>query len=112
MLSGGVLLFLLGFVIGESALVHFSNLSLKSIGAFFYLLFAGSVIGFTAYIWLLKNVGVARTSTYAFVNPVVAVFLGCMLAGEQLSGRMAIAACLVLAAVIVIAMKHRETVRL
>jgi drug/metabolite transporter (DMT)-like permease len=108
MLSGGALLFLLGFLRGEALLIHWAAFSLKSILAFFYLLGAGSLIGFRAYIWLLKHVGIAKTSTYAFVNPVVAVFLGCMLAGEQLSAQMMIAACLVITAVVVITLHHNE----
>lgn len=109
MLTGGALLFLVGFLRGESSMVHFDQFSAKSIGAFFYLLIAGSLIGFTAYIWLLKNVGIAKASTYAFVNPVVAVFLGCVLAQEPLSPRILLAAALVLVAVIFITTTHKES---
>ena len=84
------------------------NFSAKSIGALIYLIIFGSLLGFTAYLWLLKNAGVARTSTYAFVNPVVAIFLGWALAGEKLDAQTAIAAFFVLVAVIVITIYHKE----
>jgi drug/metabolite transporter (DMT)-like permease len=60
------------------------------------------VVAFTAYLWLLRNVAPTRVSTYAFVNPVVAMTLGALLAGEPFGGRVAIASALVIVAVAVI----------
>jgi drug/metabolite transporter (DMT)-like permease len=108
MIGGGILMLLMGLVLGEYRHLHVSDFSAKSIEALIYLIVFGSLLGFTAYIWLLKNVGVARTSTYAFVNPVVAIFLGWALAGEKLDAQTAIAALFVLVAVIVITIYHKE----
>jgi len=108
MIGGGVLLLLMGFLQGEYAHLHIINFSAKSICALVYLVIFGSLVGFTAYLWLLKNAGVARTSTYAFVNPVVAIFLGWALAGEKLDAQTAVAAFFVLVAVILITLYHKE----
>jgi len=108
MIGGGILLILLGIIEGEYTRFHMANFSAKSIFALLYLVIFGSLVAFTAYLWLLRNAGVARTSTYAFVNPVVAIFLGWALAGEKLDAQTAIAAFLVLVAVIVITIYHKE----
>jgi len=108
MIAGGILLLLTGLLSGEYAHFHFANFSAKSIGALVYLVIFGSLIAFTAYLWLLKNVGVARTSTYAFVNPVVAIFLGWAFAGEKLDFQTSIAAVFVLVAVVVITVYHKD----
>jgi drug/metabolite transporter (DMT)-like permease len=110
MIAGGILLFLVGLSQGEYAHFHVVNFSAKSIGALIYLVIFGSLLAFTAYLWLLKNVGVARTSTYAFVNPVVAIFLGWAFAGEKLNTQTGVAALFVLVAVIVITLYHKEPV--
>jgi drug/metabolite transporter (DMT)-like permease len=107
MIGGGILLLLMGLVQGEYAHFYIVNFSAKSIGALIYLIIFGSLLAFTAYLWLLKNVGVARTSTYAFVNPVVAIFLGWVFAGEKLDAQTAMAAFFVLVAVIVITIYHK-----
>lgn len=109
MISGGSLLMILGFLMGEMNFINPSTFSVKSIAAFVYLVLVGSLIGFTAYIWLLKNVGVAKTSTYAFVNPVVAVFLGWALAGETLTFQTILAAIFVVAAVVIITFSQQKT---
>lgn len=108
MISGGIMLLIAGFLRGEAVLIQPENFSLKSIAALLYLISFGSFIGFTAYIWLLKNVGVAKTSTYAFVNPVVAVFLGWAFAGETLNRQTFIAAFFILMAIITITIQHRK----
>lgn len=107
MMAGGILLLLVGLMMGESFTVQ-GELTWKPIAAFFYLIFFGSLIGFTAYIWLLKNAGVSRASTYAFVNPVVAVFLGWVFAGEKLSFQIAVGAFLIVIAVIMITLNHQK----
>jgi drug/metabolite transporter (DMT)-like permease len=108
MIGGGSLLLLMGVLQGEYAHFHIMDFSVKSMLAWVYLVLFGSLLGFTAYLWLLKNVGVARASTYAFVNPVVAIFLGWALAGEKLDAQTAIAALFVLVAVILITIYHNE----
>lgn len=108
MIGGGVLLVITGVLVGEYSHFNIMSISVKSVGALIYLIIFGSLIGFTAYLWLLNNVGVTRTSTYAFVNPVVAIFLGWALAGEKLDIQTVIAAFFVLVAVIVITIYHKE----
>lgn len=102
MVSGGVLLLVLALVTGDVFRLNLANASWTSIGAFFYLLVCGSLIGFTAYSWLLNNVTPAMATTYAYVNPVVAVFLGWLIAGEPLTRRMLLAAAVIISSVILI----------
>ena len=73
-----------------------------SIAAFFYLVVFGSLIGFTAYIWLLANVPLGTVSTYAYVNPVVAIALGVVFLDEVVTWRIAVGALVVLASVAVV----------
>jgi len=107
MIAGGGLMLFLSVFHGEWTHLASVHLSFKSIAALIYLIVGGSLIALTSYLWLLKHVGVARTSTYALVNPVVAIFLGCAFAGEQLDTQTILAAFLVLVAVIVITIYHR-----
>jgi drug/metabolite transporter (DMT)-like permease len=102
MLAGGVLMMIAGLVLGQGAQIHFDQISVLSLSALGYLVVFGSLIGFTAYVWLLKVSTPARVSTYAFVNPVVAVFLGWAFAGEQLSVRELLAAGIIILAVVLI----------
>ena len=102
MLAGGVLLLLAGFVTGEASRIDFSLISLRSISAFLYLIFFGSLIGFTSYSWLLRVTPPSLASTYAYVNPVVAVLLGWAIAGEPLTRRTLLAATVIIAAVVII----------
>lgn len=102
MLGGGSLLMLFAFVTGNFKQFNIENASWLSIGAFFYLLVFGSLVGFTAYSWLLHNVTPARAATYAYVNPVVAVLLGWLLASEPLTLRMLVAAAIIIGSVALI----------
>ena len=102
MLAGGTLMLLAGLLLGQGAQIRFDQISLLSLAALAYLVLFGSLIGFSAYVWLLKVSTPARVSTYAFVNPVVAVFLGWAFAGEQLSVRELMAAAIIILAVVLI----------
>lgn len=102
MFCGGALLFLVALLAGDHVGFSIANVSTRSTIAFVYLTAIGSLVGFTAYIWLLGVQPAARVSTYAYVNPVVAVFLGWAFAGEALSLRTAIAAAIIIGAVAVI----------
>jgi drug/metabolite transporter (DMT)-like permease len=102
MLLGGVLLLALSFIMGEPKHFDPAGVSAKSLAGFAYLTTVGSLVGFTAYIWLLTVQPASRVSTYAYVNPVVAVFLGWALAGEALSLRTAIGAAIIIGAVALI----------
>lgn len=108
MLMGGLFLVALGTVSGEWARLDPTSISLKSWLAFAYLVVFGAVIGFTAYIWLLRNTTLARASTYAYVNPVVAVMLGWVLAGEPLNSRVILAAGIIVVGVVVVVWSHRQ----
>jgi drug/metabolite transporter (DMT)-like permease len=102
MLAGGALLFLVGSLSGEWGAVDVAQISLRSLIALVYLIFFGSLIAFTAYIWLLQVSTPARVSTYAFVNPVVAVFLGWVILDEALTANTLIAAAIIISAVALI----------
>jgi drug/metabolite transporter (DMT)-like permease len=99
MLGGGVVALAIAVVLGELPRVDPGGISLRSVLAFGYLVVFGSLMGFTAYVWLLRNVSVAKVSTYAYVNPVVAVFLGWALAGEEVTARTLLAAAVIIGAV-------------
>lgn len=109
MIAGGVLLFLASAVAGEPWHFDPSAVTLKSLLAVVYLLIFGSLVGFTAYVWLLREVTPARVSTYAFVNPVIAVFLGWTLGGEEFTARMGLAAVVILGGVVLIVMRPSRT---
>ena len=102
MLAGGALLLVVGLSRGEAAMFDPSAVSLRSMGAFFYLIVFGSLVGFTSYSWLLRTVSPSLASTYAYVNPVVAVLLGWALAGEAITMRTILAAAVIISAVIII----------
>lgn len=102
MLGGGLLLLVLAVVAGDVPRLNLAKASWVSIGAVCYLVVFGSLVAFTAYSWLLRNVTPARAATYAYVNPVVAVLLGWSLASEPLTLRMLIAAAIIVGSVVLI----------
>jgi drug/metabolite transporter (DMT)-like permease len=102
MLAGGTLLLMAGFVSGEAAAVDTAAFSARSLLAWGYLVFFGAIVGYSAYVWLLRHVSPGRVATYAYVNPLVALGLGWAVAGEQITLRMAVAAAIVLAGVAMI----------
>jgi drug/metabolite transporter (DMT)-like permease len=102
MLGGGALLTALAALSGETRTFHLANVSAHSAAALLYLIAFGSLVAFTAYVWLLEVSTPARVSTYAYVNPVVAVLLGWIFAGEPLTGQMLIAAAVIVGAVALI----------
>lgn len=85
MLCGGAFMLATGGVRGEFAQFDPAAVTAQSLWALAYLASIGSIIGFSAYLWLLRNVDATRVATYAYVNPIVAVFLGSMLGGEVLA---------------------------
>jgi drug/metabolite transporter (DMT)-like permease len=102
MLGGGALLLIVGVLAGEISGFDAHRISTASAVGLIYLITFGSLLGFTSYIWLLDKVSPARLGTYAYVNPIVAVFLGWAIAGERLSIRAAVAAAIVICAVALI----------
>ncbi len=101
MISGGTVLLLISSLKGEIAAIAPASISLKSGLALAYLIGAG-ISGLSAYIWLLSVTSPARVATYAFVNPVVAILLGTLLAGETLSLRTTLCSIMIIAAVMTI----------
>jgi drug/metabolite transporter (DMT)-like permease len=102
MLCAGVLFVFAGVISGELGRLHLHAISTTSLVALLYLIVFGSLVGFTAYVWLLRAAPLSLVSTYAYVNPVVAVILGSIFLGEAISPRSAIAGAIILAAVALI----------
>jgi drug/metabolite transporter (DMT)-like permease len=102
MLTGGLALFVAALVAGEPAQLDLAHASTRSLVAFLYLLTFGSLIGFTAYVYLLAHTTAAKASTYAYVNPVVAVLLGWAIGHETVTSRTVLAAAVILAGVAII----------
>ena len=102
MIAGGCVLLLVALSLGEISNFTWSTVSTRSLMAFGYLTIIGSLVGFSAYAWLLKATTPARVSTYAYVNPVIAVFLGWAIGGETLTSRMLVAAAIIVLGVIII----------
>ena len=110
MLAGGALLLAASLISKEWAGFQPGNVSFLSLVSFIYLIVFGSLVGFSSYVWLLTKTTTARVSTYAYVNPVVAVFLGYFLAAEQLTLRTLLASSVIVVAVVVITtFKSRRT---
>jgi len=99
MIAGGILLTIAGLATGELRHVHLGTVSFVSLAAFVYLVLVGALVGYVAYIWLLHHVSVTAASTYAFVNPVVAVALGALVLGELITPLTLVAAALIIGAV-------------
>ena len=100
---GGLLLLLLAIATGEPANFHPHTVSLKAWLALAYLIVPGSIVAFTAYLWLLHHESPTKVGTYAYVNPVVAVILGYLFGGETLGVRTVAATLLILLSVLTIA---------
>ncbi len=105
MIAGGALMLVAGAAGGEMQRLDFHSITAASRFAFLYLLIFGSLIGFTAYVWLLQVSTPARVSTYAFVNPLIAVVLGRVFRHEVLPGSVLLAGALIVVAVVLITMR-------
>jgi drug/metabolite transporter (DMT)-like permease len=109
MLAGSGWLFVVSLLAGEPGRFHLAAVSGRSLFAWGYLIVAGSLVGFTTFVWLMKHSTPARVSTYAYVNPIVAVFLGWLVAHEPVGPRMFGAAGIIIAGVAIItATKNRK----
>jgi drug/metabolite transporter (DMT)-like permease len=97
MLAGGFVM----LVPGVLTVHHFSPAA-SSIVGWVYLVLIGSVVGYTAYVWLLANAPLGMVSTYAYVNPIVAITLGVLFRGEHLTWRLAAGAAVVVCAVAIV----------
>jgi drug/metabolite transporter (DMT)-like permease len=99
MLCGSAWLFLFGFVGGEASGIDVGSFSGRSLFALGYLVLFGSLFGFTAYVWLLQNAPISKVSTYAYVNPVIALVLGWLILSEEMNPSMLIGAFVIVASV-------------
>ncbi|HUA15417.1 MAG TPA: EamA family transporter [Verrucomicrobiae bacterium] len=111
MLAGGVLLTLTAALLGEFRGFQWQSVSGKAWLALAYLTVAGSVVAYTAYVWLIHHESPTKVGTYAYVNPVVAVLLGHFLGGEAVGPRTAIGALFVLASVVVITTAGKQELK-
>src|SRR2546423_184298 len=101
MLCGGAAMVAVSLVAGEAGDVHWSAISADSALAFAYLVVAGSLGAFTAYVWLLRHAPLSQVATYAYVNPVVAIALGALILGEQVTALVVAGAAIIVASVAV-----------
>jgi drug/metabolite transporter (DMT)-like permease len=101
-LCGGTILFVFGSFTGEISRVHFGAITHRGWLALGYLTVFGSIIGYSAYTWLLHAAPPARVATYAYVNPVIAILLGWMFAGEHLTPRMLVATAVIIVGVVMV----------
>jgi len=108
LLAGSAGSFLLGLVTGEAGRLNIAAITLRSVAGLAYLIVVGSLIGFVCYTWLLRVAPTTLVVTYAYVNPLVAVILGSLLAQEVLTARVLIATPLILAAVVLIHARQTE----
>jgi drug/metabolite transporter (DMT)-like permease len=102
MIAGGLLMLGFAVVRGEMALFSTDRITWLSAGSWVYLTVAGSMVGYTAYVWLLHASTPARVATYAYVNPLIAVLLGCTVGHEPFSHDLFVAGALIIAAVVLI----------
>ncbi len=112
MLAGGILATLTAAMLGEFRGFRVQAVSAGAWLALAYLIFAGSIIGFTAYVWLIHHESPTKVGTYAYVNPVVAVLVGYFLGGEALGARTVVGTLLVLVSVVVITTTPKQKVEI
>jgi drug/metabolite transporter (DMT)-like permease len=102
MLAGSAVLFVLALVTGDLFRVHTADITPESVAALVYLVLVGSLVGYTAYVWLLRVAPISLVATYAYVNPVIAVFLGWLVLSEPLAPRTLVAGAIIVVAVAII----------
>ena len=110
MLAGSVSILLVSILSGELRGWSITNVSAHSFNAWVYLIFAGSLIGFASFGWLLQNAPISLVATYAYVNPIVAVFLGSWLGQEPMEPRTWLAAMIIVGSVVFISQKKKVNV--
>jgi drug/metabolite transporter (DMT)-like permease len=110
LVCGAVMLLLAAGLTGEFRATHWASISLKSVFGLGYLITFGSIVAFTAYTWLLQRCPPALVATHTYANPVVAVFLGWLLASEPLTMRVVLASVAILGAIVLIRKGERRAV--
>jgi drug/metabolite transporter (DMT)-like permease len=99
MVGGGLVCIVAGTIHGEFTDLDLANVSDSSMIAFSYLVSAGSLLAFTAYVWLLQNAPISKVATYAYVNPVIAIFLGWALVSEEITPLVLVGAAIIVGSV-------------
>ncbi|HBW33954.1 EamA family transporter [Desulfosporosinus sp. BICA1-9] len=99
MFAGGIGLTLIGLLLGEASQIHLTG---KGLWAMAYLIFLGSILGYSSYIYLLQKWPASKAGTYAYINPIVGVFLGAVLLGEPVSSKVFISAIIILGGVFLV----------
>jgi drug/metabolite transporter (DMT)-like permease len=102
LLAGSFMLLVIGTAIGEARVFSFSSVTFRSWAALAYLIVFGSLIAFTSYAWLLEHYSPTLVATHTYINPIIAVLIGWLLAGEKLTLNLGIAAAMVIGAVILV----------
>jgi drug/metabolite transporter (DMT)-like permease len=108
MLIGGGAMVVVGLLLGETSELEFGEISLDSWAAFVFLVFIGSIAAFTAYNWLLRHVAISTVATYAFVNPVIAVFLGWAILSEEITAFVVAGTAVIVASVAFVVLSPAE----
>jgi drug/metabolite transporter (DMT)-like permease len=108
MLGGGAVIGVVALAHGDFARLDLAAVSARSWSAFIYLVLVGSLAGYSAFVWLMKHSTPAKVSTYAYVNPVVAVFLGWLLLHEPVTSRTLAASAVILTAVVIITVQKNR----
>jgi drug/metabolite transporter (DMT)-like permease len=106
MVLGGLTSVIAGFGRGEAGDVDFASFSADSLIAYGYLIAIGSLVAFTAYVWLLQHAPVSKVATYAYVNPIIAIFLGWAILSEEITVSIIGGAAIVVASVATIVRKE------
>jgi drug/metabolite transporter (DMT)-like permease len=99
MTAGGAAMVVAGLIAGEAGHVDVAGFSTRSVVAYAYLVVFGSIVAFSAYTWLLQHMPISRVSTYAYVNPMIAVLLGWIVLGESISPTMLVGASVIIGSV-------------
>jgi drug/metabolite transporter (DMT)-like permease len=111
MIAGGVFSLIMSLLLEPNGVASLSKIDNKTLASLSYLIFMGSFVGYSAYVWLLHHAPPTLTATYAYVNPVVAVILGWVFVNEKLSSRSLVASLVVLIGVVLITVGRKYAVR-
>jgi drug/metabolite transporter (DMT)-like permease len=111
MLAGGALLVLAGLITGETSRLNIAEFSTRSLIAMVYLTVFGSIVAFTAYVWLLQHAPATKVATYTYVNPVFAVFLGWLILSESITVTTIAAVLVIIVGVILITIRDPKRAR-
>jgi len=111
MICGGLWLLVVGLFLGEGGRIAVHDLTVRSVLSLGYLIVFGSIVAFTVYTWLVSASSPSMLSTYAYVNPVIAVFLGWAIAGEALNLRILLSTLVIVLGVILVSTRSKQTVQ-